>query len=207
LSGAGGGTVTLSGVGFTGDTDAQRNSRITISSGALNGIGTGDGTAVANANISIGSNGTLSGAGGGTVTLTGIGAGNFATLNTLSSSNVATYVSSSSFDSLQLASNAASTAASVTTTGATLSLSISVPAGSSAIFITYYLGPPTATFTKNGVESVGPIITAFTDSVNGGTATGVGSIIIAPTTGTHTITLTRANYDGTARLNVLVLKR
>ena len=44
------------------------NTSITISGGALNGIGTGDGTAVANSLISLGSDGTLSGGGGGSIT-------------------------------------------------------------------------------------------------------------------------------------------
>ena len=49
------------------------NSSITISSGALNGIGTGNGTAVANNAITMNSNGTISGAGGGQVTIGGLG--------------------------------------------------------------------------------------------------------------------------------------
>ena len=92
LSGAGGGTVTIGGLGYSGDLDAQRNSRINITSGALNGIGTGDGTAVANtliniasgalngigtgngtavanSSISLSAAGALSGAGGGTISL------------------------------------------------------------------------------------------------------------------------------------------
>ncbi len=95
LSGGGGGQVTLSGVGFSGDTDAQRNTRITISNGQLEGIGTtgryidngsitisgsflntGYGNltvAIANSGITISSSGALSGGGGGQVTIGGLG--------------------------------------------------------------------------------------------------------------------------------------
>lgn len=68
INNAGGGQVTLGGIGFTGDTDAQRNSRITIASGQIQGIGTGAGTEVANSNITI-SSGALNGIGTGTGTV------------------------------------------------------------------------------------------------------------------------------------------
>lgn len=45
-----------------------------------------------NSNISINSNGTLSGAGGGAVSLGGLGAGNFAFINQLTSANITTYI-------------------------------------------------------------------------------------------------------------------
>lgn len=97
LNGAGGGAVTIVGLGYTGALDANNtyidvfgkiqgvssganttvaNNQITISGGAINGIGSGSGTAVANSNISINSNGTLNGAGGGAVTAAGINAVN-----------------------------------------------------------------------------------------------------------------------------------
>lgn len=63
---------TIKGVS-TGAGTAVANSAITITNGVLNGIGTGNGTAVANGLITLASNGTLSGAGGGTVTITGLG--------------------------------------------------------------------------------------------------------------------------------------
>jgi hypothetical protein len=50
-----------------------KNSGITISGTSLNGIGTGAGTAVANSGVSIATNGALSGAGGGQVTIGGLG--------------------------------------------------------------------------------------------------------------------------------------
>jgi hypothetical protein len=53
--------------------EAIQNSQISISGGAIQGIGTGAGTAVANSSITIGANGALSGAGGGQVTLSGVG--------------------------------------------------------------------------------------------------------------------------------------
>lgn len=45
-----------------------------------------------NSNISIGSNGVLYGAGGGSVSLSGLGAGNFAFLNQINSGNIGTYI-------------------------------------------------------------------------------------------------------------------
>jgi hypothetical protein len=45
-----------------------------------------------NANVTLGANGALSGAGGGTATLSGMGAGLFATLNQINSGNASTYI-------------------------------------------------------------------------------------------------------------------
>jgi hypothetical protein len=47
-----------------------------------------------NSNIEINSNGTLSGAGGGSVSLSGLGAGIFATASQLTSSSISTYIAS-----------------------------------------------------------------------------------------------------------------
>jgi hypothetical protein len=65
----------ISGIG-TGTGTVVANDQIYISSGSLFGIGSGAGTSVANSAISINSNGTLSGAGGGAVTPNGINAVN-----------------------------------------------------------------------------------------------------------------------------------
>jgi Putative phage tail protein len=85
--------VTATGIGAV-KTDGSNapasilNSSIAISGGAITGIGTGTGTAVANSLITIGANGALSGAGGGTVTLTGLGAGALATLGSIATGNI-----------------------------------------------------------------------------------------------------------------------
>jgi hypothetical protein len=50
-----------------------KNTDITISGGAIAGIGTGNSTPIANSLISIASNGTLAGGGGGQVTIAGLG--------------------------------------------------------------------------------------------------------------------------------------
>lgn len=94
LSGAGGGAVTIGGLGFTGALNANYtyvdgsgkiqgvgfgagtvvdNQQIYIASGLIQGIGTGNATPIANALITINPNGTLSGAGGGSVTISGLG--------------------------------------------------------------------------------------------------------------------------------------
>jgi len=102
------------------------NNNITISGGAINGIGSGTGTAVANNAITLNSNGTLSGAGGGAVTASGIGAvrtdlanapagilnsnvslgtlgaGAFAYLNQVTSANVSTYISGAAIGTAQI---------------------------------------------------------------------------------------------------------
>jgi hypothetical protein len=102
------------------------NSSISVSGGTINGIGTGNGTAVANSSININSNGTLSGAGGGQVTPNGInavnvdlsnapagilnsnvslgslGAGGFAYLSQITSSNVSTYIAGAAIGTAQV---------------------------------------------------------------------------------------------------------
>ncbi len=118
-----GGNIT--GIG-TGNNTTVANSSITVSGSTINGIGTGNGTAVANNAISIGSDGTLYGAGGGTVTASGLGAvrtdlanapagilnsnvtlgtlgaGGFAYLNTITSGNVSTYISGAAIGTAQV---------------------------------------------------------------------------------------------------------
>jgi hypothetical protein len=92
INNAGGGTVTISGLGYTGDLAA--NNTFVDTSGNIQGVSQNAGTAVRNSNISISSTGTLSGAGGGTVSLSGLGAGNFATLNQITQFNISTYIAS-----------------------------------------------------------------------------------------------------------------
>ncbi len=103
-------SVTLGTLGFTGDTDAQRNNRITINAnGQLVGIGTGDSTAVANSQITLSSSGVLSGAGGGSVTLSGLGAKNFAFLDQLTSGNISTYIASGAITNAYIGNQISST--------------------------------------------------------------------------------------------------
>ena len=55
-----------------------------------------------NSNITINANGTLSGAGGGSVSLGGLGAGGFAYLNQITSSNVSTYIAGAAIGTAQV---------------------------------------------------------------------------------------------------------
>ena len=55
-----------------------------------------------NSNVTINSNGTLSGAGGGSVSLNGLGAGSFATLNQITSANVSTYIAGAAIGTAQV---------------------------------------------------------------------------------------------------------
>jgi len=108
----------------------------------------------------------------------------------------------------QIVGGATSVGASATSAGASVSVTVSVPAGASAILIEYFLGPDTVTYTGGGGKdggggyTYGPIIAGLTD--NGSTT---GAIIISPSAGNHTITLSRSYYTGTMRLGVMVLKR
>jgi hypothetical protein len=109
----------------------------------------------------------------------------------------------------QIVGNAASSSSVATSTTDTVSVTVSVPASASALFIQYYLGPPTFTAGSSGgkfgggtADVYGPIVTGLTDN---GTPTGV--IVVAPSAGNHTITVTRSYYTGTMRLSVLVMKR
>lgn len=67
-----------------------------------------------NSNISIGANGALSGAGGGQVSLTGLGAGDFAFIDQLTTSNIGTYIQSAAIGTALIA-NAAITSAKIGT--------------------------------------------------------------------------------------------
>jgi hypothetical protein len=99
-------------------------------------------------------------------------------------------------------------------TKATVTLTVTVPAGASAILIDYYLGPPTAVaFTSSsgtGKDSsggvtgyvTGPLLESLTDN-----GTPCNAIILSPAQGTHTFKLKRSYFQGTARLSVLILKR
>jgi hypothetical protein len=55
-----------------------------------------------NSNVTINSNGTLSNAGGGQVSLGGLGAGSFATLSQINSSNISTYIASAAIGTAQI---------------------------------------------------------------------------------------------------------
>jgi hypothetical protein len=113
----------------------------------------------------------------------------------------------------QIVGGAASVASTASSSGATVSVTVTVPANASAVLLDYYLGPPTETVYQTTVGSGkeasfasgyvnGPIL----DSLKDGTAA-CSSIIISPSTGTHTYTVTRTYYTGTMRLSVLILKR
>ena len=75
LSGAGGGQVTIGGLGYAGDLNATFGAVWAVSlSGRPSNLAALSGSeAVNNAGVSIGSNGTLAGAGGGQVTIGGLG--------------------------------------------------------------------------------------------------------------------------------------
>lgn len=109
LSGAGGGTVTITGLGYSGDLNANRT--YIDSLGQIQGVTSGGGLKVDNSVISIDSAGVLHNAGGGTVTLGGLGAGAFATLNAITAVNASTYISGAAIGSAQIGTAAIGTAA------------------------------------------------------------------------------------------------
>jgi hypothetical protein len=108
----------------------------------------------------------------------------------------------------QIVGNAASTPYATTTAGASVSLTVAVPSSASGLLIQYYLGPDTYTYVGSGAKGdpggyvQGPVLTGLTYD---GATTSV--VIVSPTAGNHTITVSRSYYTGTMRLSVLVLKR
>ena len=130
------GSGRIVGIG-SGALTAIANSVINITAGQLQGIGAGAGTTVANSSISIDANGRISGVGTGNLTsvsntvlslstggqltyssptgpvnlgsttLSGLGAGAFATLNQLSAANIATFVAANAIGSTYIGSVAA----------------------------------------------------------------------------------------------------
>lgn len=63
-----------------------------------------------NSNITLNSNGTLSGAGGGSVSLSGLGAGAFATLSQITDVNISTYIAGAAIDTAYIKNLAVKTA-------------------------------------------------------------------------------------------------
>lgn len=77
---------------------------LTISSGGVDWAGiTGQPANIYNSNITINADGTLTGAGGGQVSLPGLGAGNFATLDQINSTNISTFIASAAIGSAYIA--------------------------------------------------------------------------------------------------------
>jgi Phage T7 tail fibre protein/Domain of unknown function (DUF1983) len=135
------------------------NGNITVSGGVIGGIGAGNGTAVANSSISIGSNGVLSGAGGGTVSLSGLGAGAFAFLSSITSANISTYIASAAIGTAYIA-DAAITSAKIGTAVITSAkigdlevgtLKLANGAVSTTVGVENHAGPYSASMT--GVEA------------------------------------------------------
>jgi hypothetical protein len=82
---------------------ASGRGNVSVISGLIGGIGTGDGTAIGNGLVSIGSDGVLAGAGGGTVTLPGIGGGALASLDNVTLALVTDAGGLASLDDITLA--------------------------------------------------------------------------------------------------------
>jgi hypothetical protein len=78
------------------------NNNISISSGNISGIGTGNGTAVANSGVSINADGTLSGAGGGQVTVAGLDNTVVRSANPITSGNITTYIANAAIGTAQV---------------------------------------------------------------------------------------------------------
>jgi len=102
-----------------------------------------------NSQISINSNGTLTGAGGGSVSLSGLGAGFWATLNAqISAGNISTYISTAAIGSayiVDLSASKISTGSLAVAMGMTTGGSIGIGAasyGSAGIFLEYNSGSP-----------------------------------------------------------------
>ena len=99
----------INGIG-TGAGTTVANSSIAVSGGVISGIGTGNGTAVANNAISINANGTLSGAGGGAVTVPGLDNTIVRSANPITSANVSTYIGAAAIGTAYIQNAAITTA-------------------------------------------------------------------------------------------------
>lgn len=90
-------------LGYSGDLNAtygaQAGSTLKDSSGAVLGD-----AAIKNSSITINAAGVLTGAGGGTVSLTGLGAGSMATINQITGANISTYIASAAISSAYIGS-------------------------------------------------------------------------------------------------------
>jgi len=114
------GTITSAQIAVGGVTASNIDSRnLTIEDGSGNVLfGAGTGLNYANiiaspgwlnSNISLNSNGTINGAGGGGVTLGGLGAGSFAFLSAITSGNIGTYIASAAIGAAYIGSVNANT--------------------------------------------------------------------------------------------------
>ena len=185
----------ISGIG-TGNGTAVANSSITISGGAIGGIGTGNGTAVANSSISISSAGVLSGAGGGTVTLTGLGAGTVATLSSIATGNINSNAVTQT--------TGAYTQAAVTTSGTTTVQTITFTATGGPCVINFGAslvsnngGSDVATMSVVRVQGASTTVwtSGTTTFLQGGSC--ASSLIDTPAAGSVTYNLTTASSTGT----------
>ena len=193
--------VTATGIGAV-KTDATNapasilNSSITISGGAIGGIGTGNGTAVANSSISISSAGVLSGAGGGTVTLTGLGAGTVATLSSIATGNINSNAVTQT--------TGAYTQAAVTTSGTTTVQTITFTATGGPCVVNFGAslvsnngGTDVATMSVVRVQGASTTVwtSGTTTFLQGGSC--ASSLIDTPAAGSVTYNLTTASSTGT----------
>lgn len=141
-----------------------QNTSIAVSGGVITGIGTGSGTAVDNGAISIGSNGALSGAGGGQVTIGGLGYGGEMNANNTAGHIVTSAITSNSvqptggpgghpFSSGQNGSGGGTSSGStVTSSSGTAFTSAWVGTGLSAKYLA---------FTNGGATTVGRIVSVI----------------------------------------------
>jgi hypothetical protein len=166
LSGAGSGAVTPAGINAINVSLANApsniiNGNISIDgTGSIQGIGTGTGTAVANNQISISASGVLSGAGGGSVSLAGLGAGAYAYLNQITSSNITTYIAGAAIGTAQV--------------GVLTAANIGVSYLSA---ISANMGTITAGTLAAGTAFAGTLEVGSSPAISGTTMTGSGALI------------------------------
>jgi hypothetical protein len=132
-----------------------------------------------NSNISINSNGTLTGAGGGSVSLSGLGAGSFATLSQITSSNATTYIAGAAIGTAQVgvltANNiGADTIDANKLTSITVNASKNITVGTAAVSDTTMTGSG-AILNGNGTAAIGNATTNI--SFNGTQMTLNGNVV------------------------------
>ena len=212
------------GIGTGAGTQVANNS-IYIAGGRIYNIGTGNASMVDNSLITIGSNGVLTNAGGGTVSLAGLGAGAFATLNAITAANASTYISGAIIGTANIQTAAITNAAIANLAVDTLNIK------GTAVTAPYFNSTTAYDFTAN--YSIPDTNTAYYDcyilvtwqqsetgsinlSIDGSTvysATGVGGshMCVAyrttsmSTNTNHTITFTRGTHVGISGVQMYIV--
>ena len=144
-----------------------------------------------NSNITIGSNGVLSGGGGGAVSLGGLGAGAFATLSQITSANATTYISGAAIGTAQVGVLAAGNIGANTIDASKIAAN-TITAGQIAA------NTITATELSSITVSASKNIQVGTAAISGTSMTGAGAILNGSGTAAIGNSTTNITFDGSS---------